>query len=316
MDVPSAGSTEDVTAGKGDVTPSVADKSAGVVGLSEERAEPTTGDGVANTLNTEDVEFDEAASKEERAAKRARRVERKVKRATEEAVEDDVQEIAEEQRSDEEDIDAIIIKRRKVKGKLKIDENRSRVGNKRIPKNVAVVSTENVALNSEEEEAKWRFVASRRIAAERMLSEVTKKNAYIMGILEDAEVMPIVETVGPYFPKLVREFICSMIDDINEPESIHFQKVTLRNCTIDFSPSLINAYYGQANKGKTGAKLKLSEIAKVIEAQQPDILTVSDEEAPSPKFITISPKLLQGTHVVEIPLRAIETGSRPGAGNE
>ncbi|GAA0167416.1 hypothetical protein LIER_22356 [Lithospermum erythrorhizon] len=62
MDVPSAGSTEDVTAGKGDVTPSVADKSAGVVGLSEERAEPTTGDGVANTLNTEDVEFDEAAS--------------------------------------------------------------------------------------------------------------------------------------------------------------------------------------------------------------------------------------------------------------
>ncbi|GAA0151771.1 hypothetical protein LIER_10420 [Lithospermum erythrorhizon] len=46
-----------------------------------------------------------------------------------------------------------------------------------------------------------------------------------MGILKDARVMPTVESVGPYFPKLVREFICNMTDDIDKPESVHFQKV-------------------------------------------------------------------------------------------
>ncbi|GAA0144786.1 hypothetical protein LIER_42827 [Lithospermum erythrorhizon] len=219
--------------------------------------------------------------------------------------------------SDEKDIASIIIKRKKAKGKLKIDENKSRVGNKRIPKNVVAVSTENVALNSEEEEVKWRFMASMRIAAERMLSEVTKMNADIMGILEDAGVIPTVEIVDPYFPKLVREFICNMTYDIDEHENVYFQKATLRNYTIDFSPSLMNAYYGRANGGKTGAKLKLSQIAKVLTgAQQHDILIAADEEAQFSGFITISPKLLQGTHVANIPLRAIETGSRSGAGNE
>ncbi|GAA0161094.1 hypothetical protein LIER_17493 [Lithospermum erythrorhizon] len=95
---------------------------------------------------------------------------------------------ADEQQGDEvvhdskdEDVAVVISRRRKAKGKLKINENRSRVGNKRIPKNVVVVSTENVALNSEEEKGKWKFVASRRIAVERMLSQVTKKNADSMG---------------------------------------------------------------------------------------------------------------------------------------
>ncbi|GAA0185979.1 hypothetical protein LIER_33267 [Lithospermum erythrorhizon] len=58
---------------------------------------------------------------------------------------------------DDEDITAITIKRRKVKGKLKTNENKSRVGNKTVSKNVAVVSIENVALNSVEEVAKCKF---------------------------------------------------------------------------------------------------------------------------------------------------------------
>ncbi|GAA0141075.1 hypothetical protein LIER_02301 [Lithospermum erythrorhizon] len=269
MDVPSVDGTSNVTEGREDVTPNVADNGVGAGNLSEEGAKPIVGEGVVDTLNTEEVKIPEATdqemkkskkrkhkkgtdegeasepkkrlSKEERAAKRARRAERKAKKTTEKTTEDDVQEVGEEQRN---------------------------------PKNVAAVSTENVALNSEDEEAKWKFVASRRIAAERMLFEVTKKNADIMGILEDVGVRPTVESVGPYFPKLVREFIYNMTDDIDEPESAHFQKVTLRNRTVEFYPSIINAYYG------------------IIEAQQPNILTATGEEAPSPGFITIILNLL------------------------
>ncbi|GAA0165754.1 hypothetical protein LIER_40049 [Lithospermum erythrorhizon] len=202
MDVPT-------TDRNNDVTPTVVNTVAGVAGLLEERIEPTVVEGVADTL---DANIEKKRSKEERVAKRAAR---KARKATKKAVEDEVQEVEKEQvppavqpivsdewlpeheqqgdnveeayqGSEEEDVVDVIIKRRKAKSNLKINENRSRVGNKRISKNVVVVSIENVALNSKEEEAKWKFVASRRITDERILSKVTKKNADIMDILKDA----------------------------------------------------------------------------------------------------------------------------------
>ncbi|GAA0172827.1 hypothetical protein LIER_26572 [Lithospermum erythrorhizon] len=126
-------------------------------------------------------------SKEERKAKRARKAERRAKSAAKEAADadDDVPEEAEEtipedvipsvvqptvddewlpehepqgdnadeeaKESEEEGIVVVITKRRKATSKLKLNENRTRVGNKRVSKNVVAVSTTNVALNSEEE---------------------------------------------------------------------------------------------------------------------------------------------------------------------
>ncbi|GAA0169173.1 hypothetical protein LIER_23716 [Lithospermum erythrorhizon] len=65
--------------------------------------------------------------------------------------------------SDHEDVETVMSRRRKAKGKLKINENRTRVGNKRISKNIIDVLLENVALNIDEENAKWKFVADQRI---------------------------------------------------------------------------------------------------------------------------------------------------------
>ncbi|GAA0167772.1 hypothetical protein LIER_22631 [Lithospermum erythrorhizon] len=53
----------------------------------------------------------------------------------------------------------------------------------------------------------------------------------------------------------------------------------------------------------------------IMESHHLDILTATNEEAPYPGFITIIPKLLQGTHVVDISLRAVETGGASGGGN-
>ncbi|GAA0168382.1 hypothetical protein LIER_23109 [Lithospermum erythrorhizon] len=154
----------------------------------------------------EPSELKKKLSKEERAAKRAKRTYPKTPKAAEtETTDVDVQEVVEDQTlevqvhvtvrptvsnswnstdeqqgneavqdSNDENVPAVISRRRKAKGKLKINKNRSRVGNKRIPKNIITVSTENVALNSEEKEAKWKFMARRRIATERMLSQVIK----------------------------------------------------------------------------------------------------------------------------------------------
>ncbi|GAA0176192.1 hypothetical protein LIER_29230 [Lithospermum erythrorhizon] len=226
MDVSSVAGTDGLTAGSEDVTPSAVDTGADAADLPEERAKPTGGEGVTDTMNAEELEILEDAgqekkktkkrkpksiadvgepskpkkklSKEEHAAKRARRTERKAKKADEKVVEENVQDVV--QGSDNENVAVVIIKRRKAKGKVKINENRSRVGNKRIPKNFASISTKNMVLNFEEEEAKWKFVASRTIAAKRMISENTKKNDDIMSILEDVGIMGTVEIVGPYYP--------------------------------------------------------------------------------------------------------------------
>ncbi|GAA0150056.1 hypothetical protein LIER_09080 [Lithospermum erythrorhizon] len=139
-------------------------------------------------------------SKEEKAAKKAKRDERRARRAAQEAghveaVEEDMPEEVrpsvvqpdvddewlpedepqgdkadeEAQEYEKEDVATVMEKRKKANGKLRINENRTSVGNRRIPKNVVVVSTTNVSLNPEEEQARWRFMANRRIAVEKML---------------------------------------------------------------------------------------------------------------------------------------------------
>ncbi|GAA0141168.1 hypothetical protein LIER_02375 [Lithospermum erythrorhizon] len=222
VDVPSVDGTDNLSKEIADMTPNIANIGAGAVNLLEEEAEPIRKKKSKKRKHKKGVDEGEAfepkkVSKKELVAKKARRVERKARRAIEEATTDDVQEAAEdwnpvveqhevgndevEQGSDEEHISAVIIKRRKAIGKLKINENRSRVGNKRVPTNVAA---------------------------------------------------------------LVREFICSMTEDIDDPVSPNFQKVTFHNFTFDFSPSVINGYFARANGGDTGYNLQLSEIVKVL----------------------------------------------------
>ncbi|GAA0163826.1 hypothetical protein LIER_39667 [Lithospermum erythrorhizon] len=149
-------------------------------------------------------------------------------------------------------------------GKLKINDTRKRVNNKRIPKNVAPVSTVGIALNSKDEEAKWKFIYNRKLAPERVLSDVTKRNMVIMNIIKEVGILSVVDNVGPYWPKLVREFICNLPRDVDDSESNNYQKVTLRNFVFNFSPDLINKAYGRTNEGDTGDSLLLSDIVSTL----------------------------------------------------
>ncbi|GAA0184251.1 hypothetical protein LIER_31539 [Lithospermum erythrorhizon] len=222
--------------------------------------------------------------------------------------------------SDDEDVEAVMSRRRKAKGKLKMNENRTRVENKRIPKNVAEVPMENVVVKTDAEKEKWNFVATPRITAERMLSEVTKNIADIMGILEYVGIMPTIDALGPHYPKIVREFIYNMIDDVNDTESINFQKSPVH----DRHKGLFN--FGQFTFDQTvqyaQSHVILNPIAypgllcNIMEDHHPDILTTMDEEALSPGFLTVSPKLLQGTHVTNIPLRPCKIGGSFGVGQD
>ncbi|GAA0145325.1 hypothetical protein LIER_05546 [Lithospermum erythrorhizon] len=197
-----------------------------VVELSNVRAEPTVVAGVDDTLIDDVVKMQnpEDAGAQEEATKLV--AEEQMPIYVRPIASDSWKLIDEQPDSNDEDIEAVMRKRRKAKGKLKIDENRTRVRNKRIPKNADVVSTTDVILSTNEEKVGWKFGARRRIDVERMLSEATKKNADIMGILKSANVMPTVKIVGPYYPKLLKEFFFNMTIDIDDPESPKFQKGT------------------------------------------------------------------------------------------
>ncbi|GAA0185556.1 oxidoreductase [Lithospermum erythrorhizon] len=201
------------------MTPSVVDTSVGIADLPEERVEPNVGEGVTDTLDvdTEGLEILEDAGQGKKKSKKRKHKSGAEKRNV------DVGEPSEP-------------KKKLSKEERATKRAKTRIGNKRITKNVTDIPPHKVVLNSEEEESNWKFVASRMIAAERMLSEVTKQNADIMGIQEDVSVMPTVQTVGPYYSNLVREFICNMTEDIDDPVSPNFQKITLRNFTFDFLP--------------------------------------------------------------------------------
>ncbi|GAA0168072.1 hypothetical protein LIER_22876 [Lithospermum erythrorhizon] len=128
-------------------------------------------------------------SKEEKAAKKAKKAERKARRAAQEAVDNEASEVnvpeevrpsivqpavsdewlpenesqdgnadKKAQDSKEDNVVAVMEKWRKAKGKLRMNETRTRIGNQRIQENVAAVSTINVSLNTEEEQIRWSCI--------------------------------------------------------------------------------------------------------------------------------------------------------------
>ncbi|GAA0186838.1 hypothetical protein LIER_34126 [Lithospermum erythrorhizon] len=125
------------------------------------------------------------------------------------------------QESEDEDVVVVTRKRRTIIGNLKIDENRTRAGNKRIHKNIIFVPVDGMIIKDDESNARWRFIYSRRIDAEEMMFEVTNKNIDIMDILEDACVMTTIETIGPFQTKLVRRVISNRNDDDSNNGKFH-----------------------------------------------------------------------------------------------
>ncbi|GAA0153164.1 hypothetical protein LIER_37627 [Lithospermum erythrorhizon] len=117
------------------------------------------------------------------------------------------------QGSDDEDVVVVMSKRRTASENLNMDQNRFRVGNKIILKNIVFVPLDCMIINDDEANVRYRFIYNRRIDAEEMMFEVTNKNVDIMGILEDACVMTTVEIINLFQTKLVRRVISYRNDD-------------------------------------------------------------------------------------------------------
>ncbi|GAA0179376.1 hypothetical protein LIER_29964 [Lithospermum erythrorhizon] len=188
--------------------------------------------------------------------------------------------------------------RERSKRKLKVNDNRNIINNRRITKNVEDVPTEGVDFNVEELEARWKFIC------------------------------------------MVREFVCNLPEDLDDPDSTLFHKVKMRGLSFNFRLSLISQYYGITNIGITGASLKLADIvgeltgnvitewpAKVdhsrtraklktvgfpsliynlLISQHPAVLRDEDVFREDTNSLTISDKLMKGKHIIDVELNVTD----------
>ncbi|GAA0155192.1 hypothetical protein LIER_12974 [Lithospermum erythrorhizon] len=141
--------------------------------------------------------------------------------------------------------DAARAARRRSKGKLKVNDDKNRINNRRIARDVEDVLIEGIDFSGGENEARWKFVCARNILPERFLSEATIKNQTYMDIMEEPGMLAIMGDIGPHWLSLVREFICNLSEDIADPSRPVFHKVKMKGFVFDFSPLLINRHYGR-----------------------------------------------------------------------
>ncbi|GAA0151914.1 hypothetical protein LIER_37382 [Lithospermum erythrorhizon] len=150
----------------------------------------------------------------------------------------------------EEEVVAKVLRERS-KNKLKVNDNRNRINNRRIARNVKDFSTEGMDFYSKEHRARWKFGCARNIRLERFLYEITYNNQTYIDILQDARLLGILTEIGVYWPQLLRKFVCNLSEEIVDPASSMSHKVKLQGHIFSFSPALINKHYGMNNEGIT-----------------------------------------------------------------
>ncbi|GAA0164155.1 hypothetical protein LIER_19860 [Lithospermum erythrorhizon] len=162
-------------------------------------------------------------------------------------------------------LNAYRVSKRKSQDKLKENDDKTRIENRRVAHDVVDVPLEGIVLESEVQRARWNIVCGRKIEPERSLSEATIKNAQTyIDIMQDVGILPMMDNAKRYWVRLVREFVCCLSDKIDEAGHETYQKVKLREHMFDFSPRVINSYYGISNSEVNGYFLKQAYIIREL----------------------------------------------------
>jgi hypothetical protein len=120
---------------------------------------------------------------------------------------------------------------------------RKSVGKKTV-QTVENVPIDKVSFHLPEFAQRWKFIYHRRVAVERELSEETVRIKEIMDLIKRVGLIKTVCNLGDCYEKLVSEFIVNIPEDCDNPLSKEFQKVYVRGECVNFSPNIINKFWG------------------------------------------------------------------------
>ena len=84
----------------------------------------------------------------------------------------------------------------------------------------------------------------RKIFSEREFFYEAQKIGEIMELLSGTQLLKTIIGIGPYYPKLVNEFIVNLPSGLNKPDSPNFRKVYVRDHNFNISLVVINDYFG------------------------------------------------------------------------
>jgi hypothetical protein len=127
---------------------------------------------------------------------------------------------------------------------------------------------DNISFHFIESAQKWKFVANRRLALERELSDEALEQKEIIALIEKAGLMKTVSGIGDCYEKLVKEFLVNIPEDCDNPLSKEHHKVYVRGKCVMFSPAIINKALGNKEDGYAEMEITNNNICKTITANQ------------------------------------------------
>ncbi|KAK2369009.1 hypothetical protein QL285_082165 [Trifolium repens] len=149
-----------------------------------------------------------------------------------------------------------------------VSTGKKKIGGKIIPQNVPDVPMDNISFHFIESAQKWKFVANRRLALERELSDEALEQKEIIALIEKAGLMKTVSGIGDCYEKLVKEFLVNIPEDCDNPLSKEHHKVYVRGKCVMFSPAIINKTLGNKEDGYAEMEITNNNICKTITANQ------------------------------------------------
>ncbi|KAK2445369.1 hypothetical protein QL285_016309 [Trifolium repens] len=149
-----------------------------------------------------------------------------------------------------------------------VSTGKKKIGGRIIPQNVPDVPMDNISFHFIESAQKWKFVANRRLALERELSDEALEQKEIIGLIEKAGSMKTVTGIGECYEKLVKEFLVNIPEDCDNPLSKEHHKVYVKGKCVMFSPAIINKYLGNKENGYAEMEVTNNQVCKTITANQ------------------------------------------------
>ncbi|KAK2451131.1 hypothetical protein QL285_010208 [Trifolium repens] len=149
-----------------------------------------------------------------------------------------------------------------------VSTGNKKIGGRIIPQNVPDVPMDNISFHFIERAQKWKFVANRRLALERELSDEALEQKEIIALIEKAGLMKTVSGIGDCYEKLVKEFLVNIPEDCDNPLSKEHHKVYVRGKSVMFSPAIINKALGNKEDGYAEMEVTNNHVCKTITANQ------------------------------------------------
>lgn len=66
----------------------------------------------------------------------------------------------------------------------------------------------------------------------------------VMDFVVKTDLSKTISNVGPFYPRLIKEFIVNLPSNFNDPSSLDYQLVHISGSQFKISPSIINSFLG------------------------------------------------------------------------